>query len=154
MNSEYRKNVGIVVFRKNMVLVFARSDQKDFAWQFPQGGIEKNENIIEAAKRELFEETGIKNIKPVATTPFTVKYDFPSYVLKNAKSKFRGQEQTWVLFEFLGNDSEINFSVNEQEIEFKAFEWVYPCEAVKRIVDFKKDAYSKVMNYFNDYMAE
>ena len=49
MTKLYRKNVGIIVCRKGKVLLCARADQKDLQWQFPQGGIEKNEDIIEAA---------------------------------------------------------------------------------------------------------
>ena len=32
-------------------------------WQMPQGGVDKNEKLFEAAKGELEEETGIKSIK-------------------------------------------------------------------------------------------
>ena len=63
MTKKYRKNVGVIVFKNHKVLLFSRADQKTECWQFPQGGIEKNETIINAAKRELFEETCIKNIR-------------------------------------------------------------------------------------------
>ncbi len=154
MKKKYRKNVGIVVFKKDKVLVFARADQKGLAWQFPQGGVNENENLFDAATRELFEETGITNTKFVTKTPFFVRYDLPSDLIRNNKRGFCGQEQVWFLFEFLGEDNEINFFVNPEEIEFKSFEWVEPKEAIDRIVEFKKDVYKKVINYFADFIGE
>ena len=59
----YRKNVGVVVCKNKKVLMCARADFDDLHWQFPQGGIEEGEDIVKAAKRELWEETGIKNVK-------------------------------------------------------------------------------------------
>ena len=60
MSELYRKNVGVVVFNdKHKVLMCARADKPDLQWQFPQGGIEDGEDIVEAAKRELREETNL-----------------------------------------------------------------------------------------------
>ncbi|MBE6451920.1 MAG: RNA pyrophosphohydrolase [Alphaproteobacteria bacterium] len=152
MTEKYRKNVGIIIFDiRGKVLMCARADKPDMQWQFPQGGIEPNEDIIEAAKRELKEETGITSVKYVNQLPFTVKYKFPDSVknfFKQQGCDYVGQEQSWVLFLFEGNDCEINFLTNPEEIEFKDFEWVNPLEAPQRIVYFKKDVYQTVVNYF------
>ena len=69
MTKRYRKNVGVIVCKKGKVLLCARADKKDFRWQFPQGGIEAGEDIVEAGKRELYEETGIKNLRFVHKMP-------------------------------------------------------------------------------------
>ena len=80
----YRKNVGIIVADKDgKVLMCARADQEDLQWQFPQGGIENGEDITAAAKRELYEETGISSVRLVKVMPTTLRYDFP----KSAKKK-------------------------------------------------------------------
>ena len=152
MTAQYRKNVGVIIFNSDKkVLMCARADKPDMQWQFPQGGIEDGEDVIEAAKRELKEETGITSIKFIAKLPFTVKYDFPNdvknYFQRNG-CNYIGQEQSWVLFLFEGRDSEIDFFTNPEEIEFKDFEWVAPLEAPQRIVYFKKEAYEKVIGYF------
>lgn len=155
MSDLYRKNVGIVVAnQKGLVLMCARADQKDNQWQFPQGGIEAGEDIIEAAKRELYEETGINSVRLIKQMPEPLRYDFPKNDKTHRFGNYIGQEQTWVLFEFTGNDSEINFYTNPQEIEFKAFEWVDISEAPERIIAFKKQVYQKVAAYFTGYLKE
>lgn len=148
----YRKNVGIVVAKNGKVLMCARADQKDYQWQFPQGGIEAEEDIVNAARRELSEETGITSIKFRQQMPETLRYDFPKGDKVHCFGSYIGQEQTWVLFEFGGDDSEINFQTNPDEIEFKAFEWVDISEAPKRIVAFKKQVYQKVADYFGPFL--
>ena len=58
---EYRKNVGVVVFNaKGLVLLGNRISHRS-SWQFPQGGMDDNEDPLVAAKRELYEEVGIDN---------------------------------------------------------------------------------------------
>lgn len=152
MSALYRKNVGIVVFNdKHKVLMCARADKPDLQWQFPQGGIEDGEDIVEAAKRELREETGITSVILVAKLPHTIRYDFPEEIQKKHRELgcyFVGQEQSWVLFYFKGNDNEIDFCTNPQEIEFKAYEWVDIDEAPQRIVKFKKEVYLEVAKDF------
>ena len=149
----YRKNVGIVVAKKDgKVLMCARADQKGYQWQFPQGGIEPKEDIIKAALRELYEETGITSITFQQQMPQALRYDFPKGDKVHCFGSYIGQEQTWVLFEFSGDDSEINFQTNPDEIEFKDFEWVDISEAPKRIVAFKKQVYQKVADYFKPFL--
>ena len=145
MTKSYRKNVGIVVFNKDgKVLLCARSDQKDECWQFPQGGIEQDEDYQVAALRELYEETGIKSVELVDRIQEPVRYDFPV----NFRLPFNGQEQYWFLFYFRGDDTEINFEINPQEIEFKNYKWDDISEAPKLIVQFKKKVYNKVVDCF------
>ena len=52
------------------------------------------------------------------------------------------------MFYFKGNDNEIDFCTNPQEIEFKDYEWVDIDEAPQRIVEFKKEVYLEVAKAF------
>ena len=152
MTDLYRKNVGIVVCNsKHKVLMCARADKADFQWQFPQGGIETEEDVVRAAKRELREETGLISVELVSMLKNPLTYDFPqnSHAKIYSGVAYKGQRQWWVLFRFVGQDSEINFQTNPDEIEFKAFEWVDIDEAPKRIVEFKKEVYYKVVESFS-----
>ena len=151
MQKKYRKNVGIVVCKKGKVLLCARAKEKDFQWQFPQGGIEDGEDFIEAAKRELFEETGVKNVRLVATISDPIRYDFPDNL---DFFHFRGQDQYWVLFEFLGDDNEIRFDVDPNCIEFKAFRWDSIDVAPEEIIYFKKNVYKKVVEQFKPFVEQ
>lgn len=148
----FRKNVGIVVFNKNkQVLVCARADKKNDAWQFPQGGINDGENFVDAAMRELREETALTSVKVVSTIDYGIKYRFPPSILQKMKHVgiFNvGQEQWWVLCYFYGKDSEINFYQYPEEVEFKDYQWVDIREAVARIVSFKKEIYQIVADTF------
>ena len=141
----YRKCAGVIVFNDTKkVLVCARNDNQSFNWQFPQGGIEFNENPLDAALRELREETSIVSVRPVKTLLSPLRYDFPVDVLqKPIAQKYIGQEVYWSLLYFFGQDDEINLSTNEPE--FKAYEWVNPQEAVSRIIDFKKEVYQQAV---------
>lgn len=138
----YRKNAGAIVINKDKkVLLCRRLDITD-AWQFPQGGIEEGESPSLAAKRELYEETSIKNVKLIKTLDNPIRYHFPQEILeKMQKRGFSnlGQDIYWSFFLFEGNDDEINLQTNEPE--FSEFKWTTMKDAVELVVDFKKEAY-------------
>ena len=54
--------IPLTVTNKTVLLKQYRYPTADFSWELPMGGILKNESDIEAAKRELVEETGIKDV--------------------------------------------------------------------------------------------
>ena len=99
-----RIGVGIVVLNeKNKVFVGKRIDNPKNFWQMPQGGVEQNENLLLAAKRELKEETGIKSVELVKELKEWFKYDLPKNLLgKVLEGKYRGQNQKWFIMNFIG----------------------------------------------------
>ena len=58
--SGYRLNVGLVIANKKGHLLLCKRTGMN-SWQFPQGGIDYAEEPLKAAKRELYEEVGIKS---------------------------------------------------------------------------------------------
>ena len=154
----YRKNAAVILCNtQGKVLSCQRVENCDFNWQFPQGGIEANENPLQAAYRELKEETGLSNVKLIAEYPQPLRYKFSNEVVEKFKKLGRkniGQEQYWFLFLFLENDNEINFKTNPEEIEFQAFEWIDIDDAPSRIVDFKREVYQKVCAYFKPFVEK
>ena len=139
-----RSGVGIVVLNKNdQVFVARRIDNSKNFWQMPQGGVDKNEDYLTAAYRELEEETSIKNIDLVGELDGLISYELPKHLLGVIwKGKYRGQEQKWFVVRFLGNDSEIN--INTDHPEFCEWKWVELENITDLVVDFKLHVYEEV----------
>ena len=116
-------------------------------WQFPQGGIDKNEDIFIAALRELYEEVGIEGnkVKLIKESDHWYKYDLPKKYKRNnfLWEDFRGQKQKWFLFKLI-EKAEIDLN-NENNPEFDEFNWVDYWKPLDEIVDFKKEIYEKVL---------
>ena len=139
-----RTGVGIVVLNKNdQVFVAKRIDNSKNFWQMPQGGVDKNENYLAAAYRELEEETSIKNVDLVKELDGLISYELPKHLLGVIwQGKYRGQEQKWFVVRFLGNDSEIN--INTSHPEFCEWKWVELENITDLVVDFKLHVYEDV----------
>ena len=139
-----RNGVGIVVLNKNnQVFVARRIDNSKNFWQMPQGGVDKNEDYLAAAYRELKEETSIKNVDLVGELDGLISYELPKHLLGVIwKGKYRGQEQKWFVVRFLGNDSEIN--INTDHPEFCEWKWVELENITDLVVDFKLHVYEDV----------
>tara|TARA_X000000368_G_C22991404_1_gene694522 strand:- start:595 stop:1065 length:471 start_codon:yes stop_codon:yes gene_type:complete len=140
-----RTGVGIIVLNKeNKVFVGKRKDNPFDKWQMPQGGVDRNENLLSAMKRELLEETSIKSIKIIKEFDFWLQYELPKNLIgKIWKGKYRGQKQKWFLVKFLGEEKEIN--INTTNPEFIEWQWIEKEELPNLIVDFKKDVYKKIL---------
>ena len=59
-----RIGVGAVLLnRNNQVFVGKRKQNTINKWQMPQGGVDNKEKLVDALKRELYEETSVKRNK-------------------------------------------------------------------------------------------
>ena len=139
-----RVGVGVVLLNhENNVLVGKRIDHPKNFWQMPQGGVDNNESFIEAAKRELEEETGVKSIKLIKEINEWFEYDLPEDLLgKIWEGKYGGQKHKWFFMKFLGNDDEIN--VRTQKPEFLDWKRIVSTELPKIAGEFKIEIYKKL----------
>jgi putative (di)nucleoside polyphosphate hydrolase len=148
--SQLRPNVGIVLINRAGKVWLgrrAKSPPPD-NWQFPQGGIDAGEGDLDAAVRELREETGARSIRLLARTRDWMGYEFPPEHQGSKIGKgWRGQKQVWFAFRFDGKDSEIDLD-RHGEAEFDAWRWAEIEEAVQHVIPFKRDVYLQVVQAF------
>ena len=139
-----RIGVGIVVLNKNnKVFVAKRIDNPKNFWQMPQGGVDKSEDFLKAAYRELNEETSIKNVKLIKELDGTITYELPDHLLGIIwKGKYRGQKQKWFLMRFVGEDKEIN--IKTKNPEFLDWKWIDLDQITEIVVDFKLHVYKEL----------
>jgi len=141
-----RIGVGVVLLNsENKVFVGKRIDNPKNYWQMPQGGIDKNEKVLEAAIRELKEETGITTVKLIKELNYWLEYDLPKNLIdKIWKGKYRGQRQKWFIMQFIGNKKDIN--INTEHPEFLEWKWIHYSELPKIVVNFKVKVYEKLVD--------
>ena len=144
-----RIGVGIILLNhESKVFVGKRIDNPKNFWQMPQGGINQNENFLQAAKRELEEETGIKSVELVKELNGWLEYDLPENLLgKVLEGKYRGQKQKWFIMKFVGKDNEIN--VKTKNPEFLDRKWIEASKLPSIAVSFKVDLYKKLKEELN-----
>ena len=147
-----RTGVGIVVLNsQNKVFVGKRKDNPFDKWQMPQGGVNPDEPLLQAMKRELLEETSLKNIEILKKFDQWLEYELPENLVgKIWKGKYRGQKQKWFVVRFLGSDSEIN--INTKHPEFIEWKWIDMELLPSLIVHFKKHVYEEVLAELKKYI--
>ena len=150
----YRPCAGVMLLnRDGRVFVGQRLDSMLEAWQMPQGGIDDVEAALDAAIRELREETGVAadKVRLIAESPDELFYDLPDDMIGRIwKGKWRGQRQRWFLFAFDGTDADID--IQTPEPEFRAWRWANPADLSSMIVPFKKALYEQVLSGFADHL--
>ena len=140
-----RNGVGPIILNdKNEVFVGKRKDNPIDKWQMPQGGLDEGEDYLSAAKRELFEETSIRNVKILKEIEGFFEYELPNNLVGIIwRGKFRGQKQKWFIVKFLGDEREINLKTKHPE--FIEWKWIFPKKLPELVVDFKKNLYRKLL---------
>ncbi len=151
----YRPAVAVMLLnREGKVFVGQRIDNVLDAWQMPQGGVDPGEDCLEAAYRELEEETGIlrEHVEIVARAKAELLYELPDDLKgKVWGGKYRGQSQTWFLARFIGTDDDVNIATADPE--FRAWKWADPSDLPAMIVPFKKRLYESVLEEFAEHLA-
>ena len=140
-----RIGVGIALLNhENKIFVGKRIDNPANSWQMPQGGVDKNEDFLQAAKRELEEETSIRTVKIIKELNEWLTYDLPENLLgKLWKGKYSGQKQKWFIMKFLGKNDEIN--IKTENPEFLNWRWIDSSDLPKVVVNFKVNIYKKLV---------
>ena len=149
----YRRGVGLCVFNRSGRVFIAERRDTAGAWQMPQGGVNKNEQPLLAAKRELKEEIGTDNATIIGVVPEILRYEFPDFLQFRHgifRGKYRGQEQFWIAMFFQGDDSEINLSGehDHEPPEFIRWRWEDLATTPDLIVPFKRPVYQRMVEAF------
>ena len=139
-----RIGVGIIVLNKeNKVFVAKRIDNSKNYWQMPQGGVDQGEDFLNAAYRELEEETSITNVELIKELDGSVTYELPNNLLGVIwKGRYRGQKQKWFLMRFIGDENEIN--IKTKNPEFLDWKWIEIDNITDVVVDFKLQVYKEL----------
>lgn len=150
----YRPCVGLVLIGPDRrVFAGQRIDNPGDAWQMPQGGVDPGEAPVEAALRELEEETGAAPslVEVLRETADWLPYDLPPELVgKLWGGRYRGQTQKWFALRFLGGDGDIDIA--RKHPEFSRWAWMTPGALIDRIVPFKRAIYRQVFDEFADLL--
>jgi putative (di)nucleoside polyphosphate hydrolase len=142
----FRASVVLIVRRENGdILGFERVDVPG-AWQLPQGGLDVGEEPVEAAWRELQEETGLgpKEVRLVVELPEWIAYEWPKFIRdRDQEGRRRGQIQKWFLF---GVIPDIEILPQPDGIEFSSWQWMSPHQLLAEVAEFRRDGYARAFS--------
>ena len=151
--SLYRPNVGLALFSKQGHVWLGRragvrKDDVRYAWQMPQGGIDRGETPSQAALRELGEETGLEQDQVELLEEFEpwLFYDFPPALKAKLTGPYFGQRQKWFAYRFTGSDTD--FRLDRHTVEFDAWKWAKLEDAPGLVIPFKAAVYLEVAKGF------
>lgn len=129
------KSAGAIIYREEdnrryyLLLHYPAINRKGGHWEFAKGHIEKGEDYFETIKREVAEETGLKNIKLIPGFKKHIKYFFKEkkepHAKKNKNSKWIFKLVTF----FIANTDEDKIKISSEHIGYL---WLPIDEAIKK----------------------
>ena len=150
----FRANVGIILTNNDRQVFWARRTGMD-AWQFPQGGIKKNESPKAAMYRELKEEIGLEpdHIEILNSTNDWLRYLLPKqYIRNNSEPLCIGQKQKWYLLKLVVDDRYLDLS-STSDPEFDLWKWVDFWQPIDEIISFKREVYQQALKQLEPFIV-
>ena len=148
----FRANVGIILTNEKKQVFWARRMGMN-AWQFPQGGIKRNESPKTAMYRELNEEIGLEpeHVELLNSTDDWLRYRLPKkYIRQNSEPLCIGQKQIWYLLKLIADEGYLDLS-NTSEPEFDLWKWVDFWRPVDEIISFKRQVYQQALKQLEPF---
>ena len=149
----FRANVGIILTNDQGQVFWARRIGMD-AWQFPQGGIKKNESPKMAMYRELKEEIGLEpeHVELINSTDDWLRYWLPKrYIRQNRGPLCVGQKQIWYLLKLTADETYLDLSYTS-EPEFDSWKWVDFWRPVEEVISFKRQVYQQALKQLQPFI--
>jgi len=141
----FERAAGVIIIRREgkhtffLLLEYPRvSDSSDTYWDLPKGHIEKGEKELDAAKREAFEETGLKDIEVIDGFKEWIKYSFRS----------EGKLITKVVTFYLASTHQEKITIS---YEHTGYIWLPYKEALAKLTyDNAKGIFKKAGDFLNN----
>ena len=117
------------------------------AWQFPQGGIQRNESPEAALYRELHEEVGLSpgHVSVLGSTRGWLRYRLPRHLIRRRqRPTCIGQKQIWFLLRLEAEEAAVRLDATGQP-EFDAWSWVSYWHPLGQVVSFKRGVYERAL---------
>jgi len=149
----FRENVGIILSNPSGQIFWAKRRGQD-AWQFPQGGIDENEDPIDAMYRELEEETGLlkHHVELAGQTDDWLRYSIPKHLQRTrSKPLCVGQKQIWFFLKLIGEESDVDLERSNKP-EFDRWRWVDYWAPLDDIIFFKRKVYKQALKELEKYL--
>ena len=149
----FRANVGIILTNDQGQVFWARRIGMD-AWQFPQGGIKKNESPKMAMYRELKEEIGLEteHVELINSTDDWLRYWLPKrYIRQNRGPLCIGQKQIWYLLKLTADETYFDLSY-ASEPEFDSWKWVDFWRPAEEVISFKRQVYQQALKQLQPFI--
>lgn len=143
----FRANVGIVLLNDRAQAFWGRHVGMS-AWQFPQGGIKKNETPTIAMFRELEEEVGLRSdhVEVIGCTQGWLRYRLPKqYIRHHQKPLCIGQKQRWFVLRLAAAEKHVDLNLTS-EPEFDDWCWIDYWKPLNSVVSFKREVYEQALS--------
>ena len=138
---------GLIVNPEGHVLAIERADIAG-AWQLPQGGLEKSEDPLRAAYREIAEETGLQesDLALVRACSELLVYELPPEA-RTVKTG-RGQVLYWFLFNYRGTGNH----AGTRRRESRGWRWMPFPQVIAAVTSFRKPMYQRLEEEFKEFL--
>jgi len=151
------KSAGAIIYRMEdslkyyLLLHYPSKNRKGGHWEFPKGHVEEGENEEETMRREIEEETGIKDLVIIPGFKKYIKYFFRQYQEKALDASGKKVKPGWIFKLVVFFVAETKTKEVRISPEHVGFDWL-PIEAAIKKTTFKNS--KKLLKEADDFIRK